>query len=128
MPEGKLTAICDINPDKLAAAKAYLPEDVACFDRAETMMDSGLVDAVLVAVPHYDHPPLVILALEKGLHVMSEKPAGVYTKQVRQMNQAAERSDKLLASCFRTAPTRSTPRCTRWSPAARSGRSSAPAG
>ena len=106
MPEGKLTAICDINPDKLAAAKAYLPEDVACFDRAETMMDSGLVDAVLVAVPHYDHPPLVILALQKGLHVMSEKPAGVYTKQVRQMNQAAERSDKLFGIMFqnRTNP------------------------
>ena len=67
----------------------------ALFDDASKMMDSGMVDAVLVAVPHYDHPRYVIEALEKGLHAMSEKPAGVYTKQVREMMAVADQHPEL---------------------------------
>ena len=78
MPEIEITAVADIKPDRLDWAKEQLPE-VKTYDTASALMDSGDVDAVLIATPHYDHPPLVIEALEKGLHVMSEKPAGVYT-------------------------------------------------
>ncbi len=99
MPEIEITAVADIKQDRLDWAKENLP-DVKCFDTASALMDSGEVEAVLIATPHYDHPPLVIEALEKGLHVMSEKPAGVYTKQVREMNAAAEKSDKIFGIMF----------------------------
>ncbi len=99
MPEIEITAVADIKPDRLDWAKEQLPE-VKTFDTASALMDSGEVDAVLIATPHYDHPPLVIEALEKGLHVMSEKPAGVYTKQVREMNAVADKSDKIFAIMF----------------------------
>ena len=62
---------------------------MAVFYDAEEMMDSGLIDAVLVCVPHYDHPKYAIMAMKKGLHTLIEKPAGVYTKQVKEMNQIA---------------------------------------
>ncbi len=99
MPEIEITAVCDIKPDRLEWAKEKLPE-VKCFDNATALMESGEVEAVLIATPHYDHPPLVIEALEKGLHAMSEKPAGVYTKQVREMNAIAEKSDKIFGIMF----------------------------
>ena len=99
MPEIDITAVADIKPDRLEWAKEQLPE-VKTFDSASALMDSGEVDAVLIATPHYDHPPLVIEALEKGLHAMSEKPAGVYTKQVREMNAVADKSDKIFAIMF----------------------------
>ncbi len=99
MPEIEITAVCDIKPDRLDWAKEQLPQ-VKCFDNASVLMDSGEVEAVLIATPHYDHPPLVIEALEKGLHAMSEKPAGVYTKQVREMNAVAEKSDKIFGIMF----------------------------
>ena len=99
MPEIEITAVADIKPDRLDWAKEQLPE-VKTFDTASALMDSGAVDAVLIATPHYDHPPLVIEALEKGLHAMSEKPAGVYTKQVREMNAVADKSDKIFAIMF----------------------------
>ena len=76
MPEIEITAVADINPDRLQWAKEQLP-DVKTFNTASELMDSGEVEAVLIATPHYDHPPLVIEALNKGLHAMSEKPAGV---------------------------------------------------
>lgn len=101
MPEAELTAACDINPEKIAAARELTKgHDVAYFDDAEKLMSSGLVDAILIAIPHYLHPTMAIKGFEHGLHVMTEKPAGVYTRQVREMNAAAARSDKKFGIMF----------------------------
>lgn len=99
MPEIEITAVADIKQDRLDWAKEQLPE-VKTFDNASALMDSGEIDAVLIATPHYFHPPYAIEALNKGLHVMSEKPAGVYTKQVRELNSVADKSDKIFAIMF----------------------------
>lgn len=97
--EMRVTAVADINPEKLKWAAENMPW-AKRYDTAAELMDSGEVDAVIICTPHYFHPPLVIEALSKNLHVVSEKPAGVYTKQVRQMNEAAEKSDKVFAMMF----------------------------
>lgn len=97
VPDMELTAVADIRQSRLDWARNNLPETVKVFDDGRKMIDSGSCDAVLVATPHYLHPEFVIYALEHGLHAISEKPAGVYTKQVREMNEAAERSDRSFA-------------------------------
>ena len=96
----ELTAVADADSSRLSWARQALPESVHTFDSGESLMDSGLVDAVLIATPHYFHPPLAVSAFDRGLHVMSEKPAGVYTRQVREMNEAAERSGKVFGLMF----------------------------
>lgn len=96
----ELAAVADINPARLEWASKELPASVKQFSDAITLIHSGEVDAVIVATPHYFHPPLVIESLEAGLHVVCEKPAGVYTKQVREMNAVAEKSDKLFCMMF----------------------------
>lgn len=103
---GELVAVCDINPDRLKWAKDTFGEDLALYDDADALINSGNIDSVLVATPHYDHPPLAIKAFEKGLHVLVEKPAGVYTKQVREMNEAALKSNKVFGIMYnqRTNP------------------------
>ncbi len=95
-PELELVAVADINPDRLAWAKKSLSEDLACFDDAIQMLDSGLIDACLVSVPHYDHPRYAMECMRRGIHVMVEKPAGVYTKQVREMNEEAARHPEVV--------------------------------
>ena len=98
---GVLTAICDLKTEKMDKVKALEGADgVATFTDYKEMFASGLIDAVIVAVPHYDHPRLTIEALEAGLHVVCEKPAGVYTKQVKEMNAVAAKSDKLFTMMF----------------------------
>ncbi len=106
VPTLELTAVCDIKSERLDAAEQHLGESVKRFDKAEDLYESGLVDAVLIATPHYDHPPLAIQAFQRGLHVLTEKPAGVYTKQVREMNQAAADSGKVFGIMYnqRTDP------------------------
>ena len=100
VPDMVLTAVADTREVRREWAKKELPETVAVFDHAEALLDSGLVDAVLVATPHYIHPDLVMKALERNLHVMCEKPAGVYTKQVREMNEMAAKHDVVFGMMF----------------------------
>ena len=90
-PDFVLTAVADIKPDRLAWAAAELPASVKRYDCAEALLERGEVDACMICVPHYDHPKYAIACMQRGIHVMVEKPAGVYTKQVREMNEEAKR-------------------------------------
>ena len=99
VPGMVLAAIADINPERLQWARETFP-GVALFDNASDMMDSGLIDAIIVATPHYFHPPLCLEGMKKGLHVMCEKPAGVYTKAVREVNEMAQKVNTTYAIMF----------------------------
>ncbi|MEK4359735.1 Gfo/Idh/MocA family oxidoreductase [Paenibacillus sp. FSL M7-1455] len=102
----ELTAVCDTNPERLKWAKEHLPASVQLYDTPEAFWASQAMDAVLIAVPHYDHPGMAIQAFEDGYHVLVEKPAGVYTKAVREMNDAAAKSGKQFGIMYnqRTNP------------------------
>ena len=98
---GELVAICDIDEKRIELAKSELSiEGIKYFRDYKEMIDSGLVDAVMVEVPHYFHPEISIYALEHHVNVLCEKPAGVYTKQVKEMNEVAKKSDKIFAIMF----------------------------
>ena len=100
-PEFELTAIADINPQRLDWAKEQqYAENITYFDTAEAMLESGIIDACIVAVPHYDHPKYAMECMKKGIHVMVEKPAGVYTKQVKEMNEFAKQHDVVFGMMF----------------------------
>ncbi len=86
-----LAAICDISPARIAAAQKNHP-GIPVFATATELIKSGLVDAVEIATPHYFHPEIAIEAFANGINVLTDKPAGVYTKQVLEMNKAAEES------------------------------------
>ena len=96
----ELTALCDINKDNLYRFQNELAENVQYFDNASNLIQSGLVDGVIIATPHYDHPVISIEALNAGLHVFCEKPSGVYTKHVREMNEVAAKSGKAFQVNF----------------------------
>ena len=95
-PDFVLSAIADNNPDRLNWAKEKYGEEVTYFGDALDMIKSGLIDAAIVAIPHYDHAYYAIACIENGIHVMVEKPAGVYTKQAREMNEVAEKHPEVV--------------------------------
>ncbi len=105
VPKMELAAICDTCEDRRKDAAEKYP-NIGIFENAEEMYKSGLCDMILIAVPHYDHPSLAMMAFDYGLNVLVEKPAGVYTKQVKEMNEAAAKSDKLFGIMYnqRTNP------------------------
>lgn len=99
-PEIRLAAVADRREARRDWAKGRLGEGVAVFTEGSQLIQSGLCDAVLIAVPHYQHPVLAKEAFAQGLHVMCEKPAGVYTKAVREMNAAADESGRVFGMMF----------------------------
>jgi len=95
----ELVSVADTDEDKLQVVRDGHP-GITTYDSADALMEAGGIDAIIIATPHYFHPPYAIQGLERGLHVMSEKPAGVYTKQVRQMNEVAAKSDRVFGIMF----------------------------
>ncbi|MEK4236934.1 Gfo/Idh/MocA family protein [Paenibacillus sp. FSL H7-0714] len=102
----ELTAVCDIREERLKWAEEQLPENVRKYSTPKELFESRIMDAVLICTPHYDHPTLAIEAFQHGYHVLVEKPAGVYTKAVQQMNDAAAQSDRKFGIMYnqRTNP------------------------
>ena len=90
-----LTAVCDIDESRRKYAEENL-KGVKVFSDYKEMFKSGLIDVVMVETPHYFHPQIAIDAMRSGLNVLCDKPAGVYTKQVREMNAEAEKHPELL--------------------------------
>ena len=99
-PEIELAAVADVRLDRRQAAADLLGEGVRLFETGSELIASGTCEAVLIAVPHYQHPVLAMESFANGLHVLCEKPAGVYTSQVREMNGAARKSGLTFAMMF----------------------------
>jgi len=106
IPGAKLTAVSDIAEAGRQWALDHAGEGVSIYTDPYEMLDSGKVDGVLITTPHYSHPELAIACFQRGLHVLLEKPAGVYTKQVREMNEAFAATDLKFSMMYnqRTNP------------------------
>ncbi|HEU0010516.1 MAG TPA: Gfo/Idh/MocA family oxidoreductase [Verrucomicrobiae bacterium] len=104
IPRCELAAVCSTSPHKLEAFKA---KGIAVFDDARMLIQSGAVDAVLVATPHPQHPAQGIAALEAGLHLMVEKPIASHKPDAeRLIAVASKRPKQVFGAMFqlRTEP------------------------
>lgn len=95
VPETTLTALCDTHPERAQHAGEQF--GVPHFTDPEAMFESDLVDAVLIATPHYGHAPVAVSAFNHGLHVLVEKPLCVSVSEGDQMLAAARRAGTQFA-------------------------------
>ena len=91
----ELTAVADTEPAKLKR----VPQ-VKGFATADEMMASGLIDAILIATPHYDHTTIGIKALKAGLHVLVEKPISVHRADCERLIAAHTNKKQVFAAMF----------------------------
>ena len=66
----------------------------------QDMLDHGGLDAVSVAVPTFLHAPIAIAALERGIHVLSEKPIARNAVEGQAMVDAARKAGRVLDVAF----------------------------
>jgi predicted dehydrogenase len=92
-PTCELGAVCDIC--KAKADKFAAEYGVKAYYDAKKMFASGDIDAAIIAVPHYSHPDLSIAAMEKGLHVITEKPLAVHKLDAQRMIDAHKKHPKV---------------------------------
>ena len=98
MGECEVVALCDSSEGSLqAACERY--EDVANLPRFvdyKEMLDSVEMDAVQISTPHTLHFEQIMASLDKGLHVLSEKPMVCTVDHAHQVIAKAEESGKVL--------------------------------
>lgn len=100
MPDCEVTAICDTDPEALARFKDH-PAKLFDTDDAFFAGAKDLVDAIIIATPHYDHVPLAIRAIELGKHVVVEKPVAVQKSEALRLNEVIARHPELkIAAMF----------------------------
>ena len=92
---GNLTvaAVCDIRKER--ADRAAAEYKVPAFYSHRELLESGLVDAVLIVTPHYSHTPIAIDAFRAGIHVLSDKPVAVHVADARRMLAAQREAGNL---------------------------------
>lgn len=89
-----VAGIAGRDPEKTRATAARL--GVVPFDSGEALLDSGAIDLVSIVSPPATHLPYATRALERGLHVLCEKPAALNAAEARAMAAcAAAHADRL---------------------------------
>jgi predicted dehydrogenase len=92
----ELVAVSDAVPAKLDRYKS-----LETFTDGEELIRSGLVDAVIIATPHYQHTTLGIAAFKQGLHVMVEKPISAHKADAERLIAAhGQRPELVFAGMF----------------------------
>ena len=100
VPHMELMAVSARNLEQATTLQKRL-SNIKVFTDYREMIDSGLVQGVIITVPPYFHPEIAMYALEKNVHVLNEKPAGIFTKQVKEMDKvAASKPDIAYAMMF----------------------------
>src|SRR5512141_2857718 len=89
----ELVAVADAVPSKLPK---YATQGLKVFSDPAELFRSNLVDAVIIATPHYQHTTLGIAALEQGLHVMVEKPISAHKADAERLIAAQQRNPKMV--------------------------------
>lgn len=98
MGTAKLTAVCDIIESRAAGAASE--SGAKPFLDHRDLIDSGLVDAVIVATPHYPHAEISIRAMKRGVHVICEKPLGVSLTPVDKLIRTAKKTGVVFAVMY----------------------------
>ena len=97
----ELVAVCDINAQAAAALSART--NTRHYSDLETMLKENGFDAVIVCTPPSTHRDISLFFLERGIHVLCEKPITINRSCLAEMLDAAKRSNAVLsmASKFR---------------------------
>ena len=112
VPGLQIAALADLPETQEKLRSLGEQHDCETFTDAGKLIESGDIDAVLIACPHYDHPRYAMQAFDAGVHVLCEKPIAVTAEAADQVNQAYAAAQKkhpglLFAGMFnqRTNPT-----------------------
>ena len=95
LPDAELTAVCDRSADRLALVRQRYRSVSVCSTEAELFARDD-IDGVVIATPASTHAGLVRAALDRGLHVLVEKPMALDVASADALCRAADASGRVL--------------------------------
>lgn len=95
-----VTALCDL---QLEAAKRLSERCAAAtvYPDYSSLLDSATVDAISICTPPFIHEEIAVAALNRGIHVLCEKPLAHTIEAAQKIAKAQQRSQALLMPAFR---------------------------
>lgn len=98
-------ALCDIAPKRTALFKEQFFPDATEFESFDRMLEKigDRLDGVILVTPHTVHYPHARAALERGLHVLTEKPMVTSSEHAYDLWRTVKRTGKLLGIAFQSA-------------------------
>lgn len=96
--DAELVAVCDVHPERLASAAAV--HGVPGFGSHTELFDTVHPDVIHICTPHHLHASIAIDALERGIHVVMEKPLAHTRAEGDRIVAAAEAGTAKIAVCF----------------------------
>ena len=96
----ELTAVCDIDETKFGKLPEEAGDKVRKYTSPETFFAEAPVDAVIISVPHYDHVPLAMQALQAGKHILVEKPIAPAVGMARELIAEGKKYPHLVQSAM----------------------------
>lgn len=97
----KLVAVADVRKD---SAKAFAePFGAKAFSDYKTLAENSEFDAVIISTPPNSHPEIAMYFMNRGVHVLCEKPLCLSVSEARAMIECAEKTGVkfTMASKFR---------------------------
>jgi UDP-N-acetyl-2-amino-2-deoxyglucuronate dehydrogenase len=98
LPAVQLVAVCDIDTKQLTAAATE--HDVPGYSDHLTLLEEARPDAVHICTPHNQHALIAADSLERGVHVILEKPLAHTLIEGQRLVEVAERGSAKIAVCF----------------------------
>lgn len=89
-PRGRVTALCDVLPERMEVFAAQLPSPVKKYTDYVEMCQDPDIDAVMVSTPNQWHVPIALEAAKNGKHVLVTKPLSDSVESARTLVEAAE--------------------------------------
>lgn len=96
-PDVDFIAAVDPKPEITTSYAALTHRGIPIYPTMETMYEKHQPDFVVISSPIHLHAEQAILALNRGSHVMCEKPLGCSVEQVKAMMAARDASGKQIA-------------------------------
>jgi predicted dehydrogenase len=92
-PAARLQAVCDIDAPLARGIGGQFSVPQVFFD-FEEFLAKAEVDAVSIAVPNYLHKPMTLACLDRGLHVLCEKPMAMDTAEALEMRERVRQTGR----------------------------------
>jgi len=96
----QLTSVCVRSQKSAEAAKSEFDESVKIFLDYDKFLDQPDLNGIIIATPHYSHPKMGIKAFNKNIAVLMEKPTGVLSSDVEDLNKVAVSKNSIFSAMF----------------------------
>lgn len=98
----ELTALVSGDHHKLEEVRRkYGVKNAFSYDQYDACLDSGLIDAVYIALPNSQHAEYARRAAERGIHVLCEKPLTAVARDAERLIDIADKSGVQLMTAYR---------------------------